>query len=78
MIDPDLNYLVNLKAYPIDQLDSEAGQELLTRAPRIMEEDALVEFPHVLRSQAVMALADELIALESNAHRIDYISTPQY
>jgi hypothetical protein len=78
MIDPDLNYLVSLKTYPIDQLDSEAGQELLTRAPRIMEEDALVEFPHVLRSQAVMALADELIALESNAHRIDYISTPQY
>jgi hypothetical protein len=41
MIDPDLNYLVNLKAYPIDRLDSDAGQELLTRAPRIMEEDAL-------------------------------------
>jgi len=78
MSNPDLNYFVNLEAYPIDRLDSEAGQELLTRAPRIMEEDTLVEFPHFLRSQAVMALADELIALESNADRIDYISTPQY
>jgi hypothetical protein len=78
MIDPDLNYFVNLKAYPIDRLDSEAGQELLTRAHRMMKEDTLVEFPHFLRSQAVVALADELTALESNAHRIDYISTPQY
>lgn len=32
MIDPELNYFVNLETYPIDQLDSEAGQELLKRA----------------------------------------------
>ena len=29
MPNPDLDYFVNLEAYPINQLDSEAGQELL-------------------------------------------------
>ena len=76
MSNPDLNRFVNLHAYPIDQLDSEAGQEPLNRAHRMMKEDTLVEFPDFLRSQAVVALAEELNALESNAHQIDYMSTP--
>ena len=76
MPNPDLDYFVNLEAYPIDRLDSEAGQELLNRAHRMMKEDTLVEFPDFLRSQAVVALAEELTALESNAHQIDYMSTP--
>ena len=76
MSNPDLNCFVNLEAYPIDRLDSEAGQELLNRAHRMMKEDTLVEFPDFLRSQAVVALAEELTALESNAHQIDYMSTP--
>jgi len=29
MIDPELNYFVNLQTYPIDRLGSEAGQNLL-------------------------------------------------
>jgi len=76
MIDPELNYFVNLQTYPIDRLGSEAGQDLLNRAHRMMKEDTLVEFPDFLRSQAVVALAEELTALESNAHQIDYMSTP--
>ena len=76
MSNPDLNCFVNLEAYPIDRLDSEAGQELLNRAHRMMKEDTLVEFPDFLRSQAVVALAEELTGLESNAHQIDYMSTP--
>jgi hypothetical protein len=32
MIDPELNYFVNLQTYPIDRLGSEAGQNLLNRA----------------------------------------------
>jgi len=73
---PELNYFVNLEAYPIDRLDSEAGQDLLNRAHQMMKEATLVEFPGFLRSQAVVALAEELTALESNAHQIDYMSTP--
>ena len=42
----------------------------------MMKEDTLVEFPDFLRSQAVVALAEELTGLESNAHQIDYMSTP--
>ena len=76
MIDPELNYFVNLQTYPIDRLGSEAGQDLLNRAHRMMKEDTLVEFPDFLRSQAVVALAEELTALGSNAHQIDYMSTP--
>ena len=76
MIDPELNYFVNLQTYPIDRLGSEAGQDLLNRAHRMMKEDTLVEFPDFLRSQAVVALVEELTALESKAHRSDYMSTP--
>ena len=76
MIDPDLNYFVNLEDYPIDRLDSEAGQDLLNRAHRMMKEDTLVEFPNFLRFRGVGALTEELTALESSAHRIDYMSTP--
>jgi len=76
MIDSELNYFVNLETYPIDRLDSDAGQELLNRSHRMMKEDTLVEFPGFLRPQAVVALIEELTALESNAHQIDYMSTP--
>ena len=76
MSNPDLDYFVNLETYPIDRLGSEAGQNLLNRANRMMKEDTLVEFPDFLRSQVIVALAEELTALESNAHQIDYMSTP--
>jgi len=76
MSNPDLDYFVDLETYPIDRLGSEAGQDLLNRAHRMMKEDTLVEFPDFLRSQAVVALVEELTALESRTHRIDYMSTP--
>ena len=72
----DLNYFVDLETYPIDRLDSEAGQDLLNRAHLMMKEDTLVEFPKFLRSRAVGALTEELTALDSSAHRVDYMSTP--
>ena len=72
----DLNYFVDLETYPIDRLGSEAGQDLLNRAHRMMKEDTLVEFPDFLRPRAVGALTEELTALESRAHRVDYMSTP--
>ena len=53
MSNPDLDYFVDLETYPIDRLDSEAGQDLLNRAHRMMKEDTLVEFPKFLRSRAV-------------------------
>ena len=76
MSNPDLDYFVDLETYPIDRLDSEAGQDLLNRAHRMMKEDTLVEFPKFLRSRAVGALTEELTALDSSAHRVDYMSTP--
>ena len=45
MSNPDLYYFVNLETYPIDLLGSEAGQDLLNRAHRMMAKDTLVEFP---------------------------------
>ena len=68
--------ILDLDRYPIDRLDSDAGQDLINRAHRMMKEDTLVEFPKFLRSRAVGALTEELTALESNAHQIDYMGTP--
>ena len=53
MSNPDLYYFVDLETYPIDRLGSEAGQDLLNRAHRMMKEDTLVEFPDFLRPRAV-------------------------
>lgn len=73
---PELEYFVDLKRYPIDNLDSAAGRELISMAHAMMSQDCLALLPNFLRADAVGALADELSGLESHAHRIDYLSTP--
>ena len=59
MIDPELNYFVNLETYPIDQLDSEAGQELLKRAQTM-----IIRFTSYFCMKAPLArFLDEVVPL---------------
>jgi len=71
-----LDRFVDLDRYPIHELDSAAGQELLDRAHEMMRRDTLVVFDGFLKPAAVAALAGELDELEPTGHRIDYQSTP--
>lgn len=75
-IPPELDRFVDLDRYPIHDLDSEAGRELIADARAMMARDTLVVFPGFLRPPAVRALAAELSQLEPRAHPIDYPSTP--
>ena len=58
MIDPELNYFVNLETYPIDQLDSEAGQELLKRAQTL-----IIRFTSYGQKAQLARFLDEVVPL---------------
>lgn len=58
MIDPELNYFVNLETYPIDQLDSEAGQELLKRAQTM-----IIRFTSYDQKAQLARFLDEVVPL---------------
>ena len=70
-----LSHYIDLDTYPVDDLDSPAGQRLLTEAQAMMQRDTLITFPGFLRTQAVAELTQELSALEATAHQIDYPCT---
>ncbi len=71
-----LNYFVDLDQYPIHELDSDAGQELIARAHDMMVRDTLVVLPDFLRPGAIVDLAAEHTCLEGNAHHLNYEATP--
>ncbi|MFT5111311.1 MAG: hypothetical protein ACI8P9_000625 [Parasphingorhabdus sp.] len=71
-----LDYFVDLDRYPIHELDSDAGQNLIARCHKMMAEDALCLLPDFLRAAAVSKLCAEITALEAKAHEINYPSTP--
>jgi hypothetical protein len=71
-----LNRFIDLDSYPVHDLDSAAGIELVASAREMMARDTLVTFADFLRPGAVDDLASELSLHESNAHRIDYQCTP--
>lgn len=58
MIDPELNYFVNLETYPIDQLDSEAGRELLKRAQTM-----IIRFTSYDQKAQLARFLDEVVPL---------------
>jgi hypothetical protein len=70
-----LDGYVDLDRYPIHELDSKAGRELVQRAHEMMARDTLCVFEGFLRAAAVNRLAGEISALQASAHRVDYPST---
>ncbi len=71
-----LEEFVNLDRYPIHDIDSDAGQALLTHCHAMMREDTLCSLPGFLKEEAVNALALEATQLETIARKVDFLATP--
>ena len=71
-----LNHFIDLDRYPIHELDSRAGQDLIERAQEMMRTETLCLLEGFLRDTALSQLGSEITRLEPVAHRIDYLSTP--
>ncbi|MDH3694552.1 MAG: hypothetical protein OER96_08295 [Gammaproteobacteria bacterium] len=71
-----LNFYVDLNRYPIQDIDSRAGQTLIARCHEMMERDTLCLLEGFLHDEAIAELSAEITQLQSAAHKIDYNSTP--
>jgi len=71
----DLADFVNLNEYPIDRLDSAAGQQFLSDCHEQMNDTTLCALPGFLTETAVAAIASELDTLAENVHQHDYPAT---
>jgi hypothetical protein len=67
--------LIDLQRYPIHQLESQRGQELLENCHRMMAEETICILPGFLRSNATSLLAHEITRLESKGRSINFMST---
>jgi hypothetical protein len=70
-----LDTYINLDRYPIHDLDSKAGRDLIADAQEMMERDTLCLLEGFLRDAAVSDLSAEIAQLEAGAHRVDYPAT---
>ena len=60
--------VVDLARYPIAELGTPAGQQLVEKARRQLDEQGIFLFPSFLRPSAVEAIVAEVQALRSQAH----------
>ncbi len=70
-----LSDFIDLKRYPLDDLNSPRGQELVAQCHSMMEKDTLCVLPGFLKSSALFSLNQEIANLEDAAHFIKYRST---
>lgn len=70
-----LDAYIDLDHYPIHDLDSKAGRNLIADAQEMMERDTLCLLEGFLREAAVSDLSAEIGQLEAGAHRVDYPAT---
>ncbi|NNC99497.1 MAG: hypothetical protein HKN85_04895 [Gammaproteobacteria bacterium] len=70
-----LNEFINLERYPIHDLGSPAGVELIDRGRRMMAANTLCLFEDFLRADTVALLRNEIAGLEELAHKVDYPCT---
>lgn len=70
-----LDRYVDLDRYPIHDLGSHAGKNLIAEAQEMMERDTLCLLEGFLRESAVSDLSAEIGRLEAGAHRVDYPAT---
>lgn len=70
-----LTDFVNLGWYPVNQLDSERGQQLIQECQRMMVTDTICVLPGFLRQQAVDRMVAEVNDLEQASRQIDFLTT---
>ncbi len=70
-----LEYFIDLDRYPIHQLDSAEGKELLETCHAHIDNYSNCTLPGFLQQSAVDELADELRQLEAVARQVDFPAT---
>ena len=70
-----LSTFIDTDRYPIDDLDSQAGRDLVGRCRKMLSGHTLCLLEGFLREDAVAALTTELAELEGEAHKVNYPST---
>lgn len=71
----DLGDYIDLERYPINRLDSASGQSLIHDCHLMMAQDTICILPGFLRQPLTDALAEEISLLETEALKVDFMST---
>lgn len=73
----DPSRLIDLARYPVTQLDSPRGRDMLAAARRSLADEGVAILPGFVRADAIPGLAEEVAALKPAAHRQDVsLGTP--
>ena len=67
----DLHEVVDLKRYPITELESDAGRALIAGCREALSRDAICVLPGFVQPDAVASMAAEAQAAAPQGHRID-------
>ena len=70
-----LNRYIDLDRYPIHEPDSQAAGDVIESGHAMMARDTLCLFENFLRPGAVARIGEEISALESVSHQVDYPCT---
>jgi len=68
--------LVNLKAYPIQDIETPAAQALVARCRQDLDESALSRLDAFIRPDAIAAMTNEIDSLVNCAYRAEHQRTP--
>ena len=74
----DMNKLIDLDRYPIDRLNSKAGQLLVARCRSDLDDCAAATLPSFIRQAEIANLVEEVESLVQVAHRYDGDSVTFY
>ena len=66
-----VNQLIDLDRYPIDQLESDAGRDLIEICHNNLATQAIALLPGFIRPNAIFEMAEEAQGLVHQAHRYD-------
>jgi hypothetical protein len=67
---------IDLGRYPVDALDSPAGQEMVAGLRRSLADTGLAQLPGFVKPESVQRIADEALALKRSAFLEDVWGTP--
>ena len=73
-----VNQLIDLDRYPIDQLESGSGRDLIEVCHNNLAKQAIALLPGFIRSNAISDMAEEAQSLINLAHRYDQPRTAFY
>jgi hypothetical protein len=66
-----VNQIIDLDRYPIDQLESDAGRDLIEICHNNLTRQAIALLPGFIRPSAIFEMAEEAQGLLNQAHRYD-------